>query len=275
MPYDYSASIKTKTFPGAINQTLKLWLNTKKNNLLLEQKDLLHIENRLQFNDSIHEYKWEIIPINDSTSKIKVTIKDHDHSLMNRLSAPFSNTYFKKRSERTVLEFNNTLTQHIKKFKVAVVDTIQVLPETYCAYIPLKSLQSGKAKGMMQTYPVLSTVLVNNKVELNGSPFIEITNWNRETDSISYNFCYPIIKTDCLPTNTTIKYKNFKGIKALKAIYNGNYITSDRAWYVLLDYAKKNNIQVSERPVEVFFTNPNIGGYEMDWVADIYMPLKQ
>jgi effector-binding domain-containing protein len=235
----------------------------------------LNIDQQLKFNDSLFQYQWKITPVNDSTTKIKVYITDEDHSLENRVKIPFSDTNFEKRTKSTILDFNNALKEHIGKFKVIVSDSLQQLPDTYCAYIPMKTSQLGKAKGMMQNYPILSTVLVDNNVALNGRPFLEITDWNRELDSISYNFCYPIIKSDTLPQNNIIKYKKFKGFKALKAIYNGNYITSDRAWYALLDYAKKNDMEVWERPVEVFFNNPNIGGNELEWVAEIYMPLKE
>lgn len=274
-PYDYSASITSRTFPGAINQTLKLWIKANKNTICSQNKNLLHISNRLQFNDSIHEYQWEIIPLNDSTSKINVHISDKENSLMNRLGIPFSNTNFEKRTKKTILDFNNALTEHIDNFKVTVVDNPQTLSDTYCAYVPISTSQSGKTKGMMQYYSLLSSVLIDNNVELKGNPFLEITDWNQDTDSISYNFCFPIIKTDSLPQNEFIKYKKFKGIRALKAVYNGNYSTSDRAWYVLLDHAKKNNLQVYERPVEVFLSNPNFGGNELNWTAHIYMPLKE
>lgn len=275
-PYDYSATITSKTFPGTIQQTLKLWIRINKNSAgSPNQEDLLHINNLLQFNDSIHEYRWEIIPVNDSTSKIKVFVKDRDHSLMNRLRGPFSHTDFEKRTKRTILNFNDALTEHIDNFKVTLEDSPQLLTGTYCAYIPITTLQYEKAKGMMQHYSTLSQSLLDNKVETKGNPFLEIIDWNRDTDIISYNFCFPIHKGDSLPAIEGIKYKEFKSIKALKAVYNGNYSTSDRAWYALLDYAKKNNIQVHEKPVEVFLTNPNFGGNGLHWTAYIYMPIKE
>ena len=63
--------------------------------------------------------------------------------------------------------------------------------------------------------------------------------------------------------------------KALKAIYHGNYITSDRAWYALMDYAEKNGIEVVPEPVEVFFNNPNMGGDALNWTAEIYLPIRE
>ena len=194
---------------------------------------------------------------------------------MNRLGRPFAHTDFEKRTKRTILDFNAILTQHIDNFKVTITDGIQILPGTYCAYIPISTSQFEKAKGMMQYYSTLSKFLMDNNLETNGHPFLEITEWNQDTDSVSYNFCFPIIKSDGLPNNELIKYKKFKDIRALKAVYNGNYITSDRAWYVLLEHAKKNNIQVDKTPVEVFLTNPNFGGNELNWTANVYMPLKE
>ena len=267
--YDYSVSITCKTFPGTINQSIKVWGNTNRNTVLLQEKDFLNIDQQLKFNDSLFQYQWKI------TTKLKIYITDADHSLGNRIKIPFMDTDFEKRTKRTILDFNNALTEHLEKFRVTVLDSVQQLPDTYCAYIPIKTSQLGKAKGMMQNYPILSTVLVDNNVALNGRPFLEITNWNRKVDSVSYNFCYPIIKSDSLPQNDIIKYKKFGSLKAIKAIYNGNYITSDRAWYALLDYAKKNGMEVWERPVEVFYSNPNFGGNELDWIAEIYMPLKE
>jgi effector-binding domain-containing protein len=71
-----------------------------------------------------------------------------------------------------------------------------------------------------------------------------------------------------------IIYKRIPTQRAIKAVYNGNYTTSDRAWYVLLDYAKKNNLEVTGLPLEVFYNNPNLGGDALNWKAEIFMPLK-
>jgi len=47
-----------------------------------------------------------------------------------------------------------------------------------------------------------------------------------------------------------------------------------RAWYALINYAKKNNIEIEKKPVEIFYNNPNFGGNELDWKAEIYLPIK-
>jgi effector-binding domain-containing protein len=139
----------------------------------------------------------------------------------------------------------------------------------------MKGLQIEKARGMMQNYSLLTSVLSAENIEMNGTPFVEITNWNTQNDSIAYNFCFPVIKSDSLPIDPLIKYKQYNGVKALKASYNGNYITSDRAWYALLEYGENNGIEIANKPLEVFYSNPNFGGDELQWEAQIYLPIKE
>ncbi len=272
-PYDYLVAFKVKTFPGTINQSIKTWSKSLDNSTIIDQEDINHLKQQITFNDSTYLYKWNIIVINDSTSKIKVYVKDIDHSFKNKITILFNNTDFEKKTKNLLVDFNKTLNGHIKNFKVTIVGKSELKP-TYCVYVPIKSTQFGKAMGMMQNYSLLSSFIVENNIELNGKPLVEITHWDMKKDSIHFNFCYPIIKNDSLPQHDLIKYKEFEGEKALKAIYNGNYITSDRAWYALIDYAKKNNIEIENLPVEIFYNNPNLGGDELKWKAEVFMPIK-
>lgn len=271
-PYDYLVTFRAKTFPGTINQTLKSWHASLDSAKTIRQEGLLELTQQLQYNDSVHEYRWELIPLTDTTTRVKVYAKDLHHSIGNKLWIPFSDTGFEKRTRKNLLDFKALLNEHLQEFKVAVVGE-ERLKGTYCACIEAKGRQFDKARGMMQHSPLLGTVLVENQVSLNGPPFLEITSWNQKNDSIAYNFCYPILRSERLPQHPEITYREIFPKNALKAIYNGNYITSDRAWYALLDYARQHNLKVSGLPIEVFHNNPNLGGDEMRWKAEIFMPL--
>ncbi len=97
----------------------------------------------------------------------------------------------------------------------------------------------------------------------------------QQTDSIAFNFCYPIIKSDTLPQINGVQYKQIQEQKAIKTVFNGNYIISDRAWYTMIAYAKKNGLAIRKQPIEVFYSNPNMGGDELNWKAEVFMPLKE
>lgn len=273
-PYDYVIRFPAKTTVGTINQSIKSWYAAVEGTQILDQSKFDELTQQFNFGDSIHTYTWKIEAVTDSTSRVKVYVKDEDHSLANKLAIPFSNTAIEKRSKATLKEFYDVLNLHLKQTRVTIngEDSTRT---TYVAYVPLKGQQAEKAKGMMYNYSLLTQIMLKGNVALNGTPFVEVTNWNTKTDSISYNFCFPIQKSDSLPKHPDIKYKQYTSQKALKATYNGNYITSDRAWYVLEAYAKGHNIPIDLTPIEVFYNNPNMGGDELQWKAEIFMPIKE
>ena len=271
-PYDYLVRFEVKTSPGTVNQMIKIWNEVLEPKGEVEQESLTHLNQTLKINDSTHYYKWSISKINDSTSLVKVYAKDANHSLMNKIRIPFSDTDFEKRTRATITDYTDKLKQHIDRFRVTFLGE-EDIPAKYVAYTEVSTSQYGKAAGMMRDHNYIGGQLVKYQIELDGPPIVDVIHWDREKDSIQFHFCYPIIKSDTLPDLGEIKYKEIKTGKALKAEFNGNYIFSDRAWYVLRDYAEENGFKVSDKPVEIFYNNPNMGGDEMQWKAEIYMPL--
>lgn len=271
-PYDYAVKFTARTFPGAINQSIKLWNYSLPNAEIEKSDDLLQLKQTVVFNDSTFLYDWRITPLSDSTSMVQVFITDQDHSFRNRLTFPFDDTDFEKRVRNTVVDFNEKLKQHIGKFRVSIEGITETDP-IFCAFVSLEGRQIEKASGMMQNYSLLSNSLVEHDLELNGKPVVVINEWDQKNDRIQYDFCYPIVKQDSLPEIPYISYREIEGGRAIKAVYNGNYISSDRAWYALLDYATKEKLEVQPTPFEIFFNNPNMGGNELSWRAEIFMPL--
>lgn len=271
-PYDYLVSFKSNTFPGAINQSIKTWNISLEDAKIEKSEDLLRIKQYITFNDSTFLYDWHITPLTDTTSVVKVYVTDMDHSLYNRLKYPLFKTDFEKRVKNSLTQFTENLKEHISRFKVTIKGEAEI-DGTFCACISIKGSQVEKALGMMKNYSMLSSTLIENKVQLNGRPFIRINDWDLMNDHIDYEFCYPIEKTDSLFEHSSIRFKQLKKQKALKAIYNGNYISSDRAWYALLDHAKRNEINVIAEPIEVFYNNPNMGGDELQWTTEVFMPI--
>lgn len=273
-PQDYQVSFKAKAIPGTIYETVKAWNMGFDSVVPLQFESPTHFEQTIVVNDSVHVYEWNITPIHDSLSQVKVNIKDPEHTLKNKVSVPFSDTDLEKGVRKTLIQFNGFLNDHLKDFKVSIVGEAELF-SSFCACVALNTTPENKARGMMANYSLLNSFLVDNGVTLNGLPFVEVENWDLKTNMLTYNFCYPILRSEKLPNHPDIAYKRIFSKKTLKAIYNGNYITSDRAWYALLDYAQKNNIAVENKPIEVFYNNPNMGGNELNWKTEVYMPLKE
>ena len=273
-PYDYVVTFEAKANTGTINQSVKLWNNSLDHSQIRQGETLGELQQSLVFGDSLLTYDWEISPVNDSVSRVRVYIKDSEHSLENKIKVPFFNTPLENRSRKSLKEFGKLLSNHLKNIKVEIKGE-GLLDGKYYAYVRCRSKQFGKAGEMMQNFPLLDEYLVENGVQLDGKPFIEVLHWDQMNDSLEFNFCYPIIRNDSLPEHPDLKYGYQPPKKALIAVYNGNYMTSDRAWYELLDYAQRNHIEVTGNPVEVFYNNPNLGVDEINWKAEVFMPLAE
>ena len=274
-PYDYIVRFEARTFPGTINQTIKIWNDeVGVEGEPVVQEDLYHLEQTVRAGDSVYVYRWDIEPLTDSTSRVTAKIRDRDHSLMNKLAVPFGGSAVEGVSKKSVRDFAERLNTHIGEFRVTIEGEAE-LPGTFYAYVHVKTDQHHKAGGMMDNYMLLSNILAESGTTLNGPPMIVVNAWDRATDSLDFNFCFPIIRSDRLPQFPGIEYKRIFPKRAIKAVYNGNYITSDRAWYALLDYAERNGLEVEDTPVEVFYNNPNLGGNALTWKAEVYLPLRE
>ena len=204
-PQDYQIRVEAKSLPGTINQSLKAWNNSLNDASIIQLEDIKHLKQTIIFGDSTFIYTWNISPINDSTSQLKVDVKDVNHSLKNRLYIPFMDTNFEKGSRKFVTEFIKNLNQHRKEFKVTILE-VEELPSTYCACVMHKTSQTKKAIGMKESYPFLNSVLVGNGLKLNGVPFIETTDWDMANDSVANN-----IKVDAKPIEFFFNNPNMGG----------------------------------------------------------------
>lgn len=270
---EYTITFRTKADVGTTNQTLKLWSRSLDKAKILNQNSINKITQQIQLNQEDYTLLWQFSKENDSITKVKIEAKKNQFSITNRLKIIFTDSKFENEIKSNITAFVEVLKQHLKNFKVEIKGE-SLIPEKFCAYIPVKTTQLEKAKGMMKTYGILDNAFLQNNVKLDGRPMVEITFWDIKTDSIYFNFCYPIVKQDSLPKHITIKYKKISPQKSIKAIYNGNYITSDRAWYQLIDYAKKNNLETINTPLEIFYNNPNMGGDALNWTTEIHLPVK-
>ncbi|TRX42391.1 hypothetical protein [Flavobacterium restrictum] len=275
---DYCISFKAKTATGTVFQGIQEWSATqsKSNNehyTIIEKRNFDLIKQEMKTANSEFEYTWELNAINDSVTKVNVGIKETSHSLYNRITAPFFSTNFKVEQLKKVKDLKSGLEEHLKKFKVKI-EGEGVSKEVFVAYLPLKSVLQEKAQNMIMTDSDITGFLYQNKIAIIDKPYVEITNWDLDKETIDFNYCFPIAKNTKIIPNDLVKFKTIPAMKGLKATYYGNFRTSDRAWFALLDYAKKHDIKLKLLPLEQFLANPFNGGEELSWETKIIIPFE-
>jgi effector-binding domain-containing protein len=273
---DYIISFKAKTATGTISQGIQEWASNqnkagKESATVLEKKGYEYLQLELSRGNHKIEYNCEITSINDSVSQVNIGVKELGHSLYNRLKAPFIDTPFKKEQIAKVTDFKNGLDQHLKAFKVKIEGEGTSKSE-FVAYVSLTSIMSEKAQTMIGNDGNITGYLQKNNIKIIGKPYVEVTNWDRDKEILTFNYCFPVSKNAKTVADSKVKFKTIPALKGLKATYYGNFRTSDRAWFALLDYAKRNNIQLENKVLENFLANPFNGGNELEWETKIIIP---
>lgn len=270
---DYCITFKVKTASGTVFQGVQEWSAIQGQYTILEKRNFDFIKQEIKNGDTQMEYTWDIQSINDSVTKVSVGIKDVNHSLYNKITVPFCKTSFKEEQIKKMTDFKDGLNNHLKNFKVKIEGEGES-EETFVAYINLKSVLHEKAKMMIGSNVQITGFLQENNIKITGRPYVEVEHWDQDKGTLDFNYCFPIDKNAMQPYNELVKFKRIPVVKGLKATYYGNFATSDRAWFSLLDYAKKHHYKLKEKPLEHFLSNPFDGGNELDWEAKIIIPFE-
>ncbi len=276
---DYIITFKVKTTTGTVHQGVQDWVTGRKKsnneNYILVTKQKYNLLKYILKNDkNTLNYNWEIQPVNDSITEVKVGISDCNNSIYNRVTVPFLATDFKEDQLKKITDFKKGLDDHIKDFKINKVKE-GTSPEVYVAYISLKSVMQEKAQTMIMNDAIITGFIFKNHIKIIGKPYLEITNWDDEKENLEFNYCFPIDKNALVGNDTNVKFKTIPEHKGLTVSYFGNFRTSDRGWFAILDYAKKHNLELEVKPLEHFLANPFNGGNELEWETQIIIPFSK
>jgi hypothetical protein len=277
--HDYQITFNAYHPKGFVYHTIKDWNYNKspKDSLVKTLKGTPYQSIEQWFKpsvDSIINVEWQLEKVNDTTTEVTGYFSTDQSSIAERTKLLFKNTNFVNQN----LEFAKALRAFLKAqsdyYKISSIDTIDVAAKKYL-YVERKGITTRKARAMIADNSFVMAQITRNNMKLADFPFVEIQSWDKQTDSISFKFCFPVErKPDSV--NRKIKYGERPEFKALRIRFNGNYSKSHFAWYAYDDYFKAQGKEnPSILPTEIFLDNPSVGGNELEWRADIVLPLTQ
>jgi effector-binding domain-containing protein len=272
-PYEFEVNFKARTLPGDIIQTIRIWDRSMDDSEIMKVDSLFGLTQQIVWQNRRYVYRWSFEIIDDSTARVNIKITQPGRSILNKILIPVTNQHIEQDAADIARQFYDLLNVHLKITDVKVLGEGEITPG-FCACRTIETRQVEKANGMMKEYGVLTSFISDFDLRTNGPPIIKVIKWNHTLGELKYDFCFPIVKTDSLPINNSITYKDFKSERVLRAVYHGNYITSDRAWYALFRFAESNGYKAVGLPVEYFYDNPNLGLNEKDWRAEVFLPIQ-
>ena len=273
---DYTITFTAKAASGTVFQGIQEWSTIqrqkrKEHFTVVEKNNFDFLKQQMTVGDTTYTYVWEITPLNDSVSKVSVGINEIGKSWYNKITAPFWPTKFKTEQIRKVKDLREGLNEHLKNLKVRI-DGEGTSKPVYVAYIQLKSALQEKAQTMIGNDAAITGFLYTHKIKIVDRPYVEIVDWDLDKETIVFNYCFPIDSSTKAIADANVKFKTIPALKGIKATYYGNFRTSDRAWFALMDYAKKIDLKIKNIALEHFLANPFNGGNELEWETQIIMP---
>ncbi len=270
--YEYKVNFEAKTLPGDVIQTIRIWNRSLDSAQIVEVDSFKHVRQQIILEDRAYFYDW-YFQQDDSITKVSIQISEPAHKLSNKVNVLIGEPSIEKDGASIAKTFYSILKQHLEITNVKVIGEEKVGSE-FCLCRSLEKGQFNKAQGMMENFLPMSTFIEASGLKLTGLPSVRINAWSHSKGKLKYDFCFPIKETDSLPAIEGLEYKRFKEFTALKAEYHGNFITSDRAWYSLYQYASDADYKVNGLPVEYFVDNPNFATKETSWKAEIFLPIE-
>ena len=271
--YDVRVRFSAQTLPQIVQQTLIIWIeNDRRGQIDLIDEAQHVVEQRVQLVNEEYSIKWTIEKGKDSTVQVLAAFNQERSKVSTRVESLFRETTIESAAKAVVTEFYGKLNEHLNAIRVKVVGTA-VMEERFCCCVTTQTTQYGKAAGMMRNYPLLGDFIAKNKLVTKGNPLVQVKEWDEEADQLVYDFCFPIEPIEPI-AHPEIFFKNIPQQRTVKAIFNGNYISSDRAWYAIDEYARRKKVPLERKPLEVFFNNPIFDNDEENWKAEIYMPFQ-
>jgi hypothetical protein len=271
--HEFEVNFIAKTLPGDIIQTLRIWDRSLDSAKIVGVDSLYGLTQQIVWKERSYLYKWNFQVVNDSTTDVNIEISQPARSLLNKLLVPVTDQHIEQDAREIARQFYDVLNMHLKITSVKVVGERDIAP-AFCVCRTLETNQIDKAKGMMREYGLLTSFISESGLKPNGPPIVRIRSWDHTLGKLKFDFCFPIIKREPLPLDDSVDYTEFPAERALGAVYHGNYITSDRAWYTLMNFATANGYEINGLPIEYFYNNPTLGINEKEWKAEIFLPIK-
>jgi hypothetical protein len=272
-PFEFEVTFKAKTLPGDIIQTLRIWNRALDSAEVVQVDSLYTLKQNISREGRSYVYIWNFEMIDDSVTQVSVEITEPGRSIVNKLLVPVTDPPVEKHAREIVWKFYTILQSHLKITRVEVLGEAETA-SSFCVCRTIETAQTEKANGMMKDYGLLTSFISTFNLRPNGPPLVKVLEWNHNKGTLKFDFCFPVAEPDSLPANQFITFQKIKSQKVLKAVFHGNYITSDRAWYALINFANVNGYDVDGLPIEYFHNNPNLGIDEEQWKAEVYLPIK-
>jgi hypothetical protein len=159
---DITAQFKIHTYPETVIETMEVWHKTHSGSEITWLPGSFEVLQSIKVDGHDYRIKWQFESRNDTSTFVKALAWEPEHQIANRLMMPFGGVAIKEDLRFIASDFYDKLKEHLSKIRVKI-DGETRYDSAFCVYIPLKTTQLGKARGMMANYSFIANFIVENE----------------------------------------------------------------------------------------------------------------
>lgn len=265
LPFDYKISFKTNNAPWLIYH----FVSEDKENIQWNEEHTNIL--RFQYNElenSDYTLKWDVAAKTNELTKVDVKMQFLKNRFIEKLKILVGQSGSVNKVITEIKEFNGTLIRDSKKYRWESIKENK-FGKTRCLCAPITSKISEKADKMNRHIDFIASYLPKGK---KGYPMIYINSMDMKTQSINFDFCFPLPKDFNIDLETeeyVIKEKPH--VIGYSQAFYGNFSQTYRGWFKAIEKLGYLNKKIQFPIVEVFYDSPFSGTSDTEWKSILYI----
>ena len=177
--------------------------------------------------------------------------------------------------DKSLVNLDRSLVYEINTYKIKVNGLVQKLGTPYL-YQSFTSKISKVVKNSKIVFPKIIAFCKQNKIELNGKPFIIYNTYNEKSGLTNISLCIPIKKAIITSDGSDILADELETFQAIKTTLYGDYSHTKEALKKSKSYINQKVITPgsSFSHIEVFTLSKKEINHPSKWKTDFYFPVK-
>lgn len=233
------------------------------------------ISQETTINDLESKLLWEF---KDTLKSTKVTLKITGNlTFMEKAQALFKgniNTSYEKNISRGLSNVNAYLVTELRKFDIKVGGQVNKINAYYLGATtegPVTEAAAAAAAKFDQLYSFAK----ENKIKVQGAPFIIYKNLNKAEQKAKYTYAIQLTEAIYIAAGSEYESGELSGFRALKTTLKGDYSHLPEAWKKATAYVTEKALpeNTAGEYVEIYTKNPAHTPRPSQWQTDIYIPV--
>lgn len=180
-----------------------------------------------------------------------------------------------KTYEKSLANLDKILDYEINTYKVKV-DGLSKVATTFYLNQTFTSKITNVTKNSRIVFYKIIKFCNQNKIDLNGKPFIIYHNYDVTNDLTRISVCVPIKNQILTSSGSDILSGKLEGFDAVKTTMTGDYSHTKKAIEKTIAYSNTNVIELDKSfsHLEIFKTSRSENKSPSKWITEIYFPIK-